>query len=270
MMGAIRRLCLSLMFVCAVGCRHHDAGLSPRGLPGDGGGGNGARDAADARLDASPRPDGAPLSWEPHPGIAGPPASVGCADGTREGFTDPAAWRAIAGCAGAWTVPGLHSPWARAPQCARTAGNHGSNPMGNGCSIADLCAAGWHVCEGGDDVRGSSPTECESAAPAGFAVFFVSRAGASQYGLCSARSGVEGAADPAYDEAFTNDLHGCGSFGPSEVPLCQPFDRRMSFVDCLGTGGIWACGAADDHLAEANLVFKTGLGLGGALCCLDR
>ena len=36
-------------------------------------------------------------------------SAVGCADGQREGFTDLAMYPDIAGCSGAWTIPGIHT-----------------------------------------------------------------------------------------------------------------------------------------------------------------
>ena len=259
---------LALLLVGGLGCRYHGGGVARALGPLDGAaaddGGSDDRDGGSDR----PRLDAAELSPLPPRGFVGPPETVGCADGSREGFIDPAAWRAIAGCSGAWSVPGVRSPWARAPQCQRAAGNGGKQADGAGCSVADLCAEGWHVCEDGEDVRRHSPTDCESAVPPGFAAFFLTRAAASAYGLCTT------------DPNFENDLHGCGSFGQPELPGCQPLDRRLSFVDCLlSSSGPddnlqspargWSCGAADQHLSEANLATKAGATLGGVLCCRD-
>jgi hypothetical protein len=247
------------------GCRYFGAGIDP--------GAAGAADAAalpdsapDDAPDAAPdqrRPDLPPPSPEPPPGFAGAPAVVGCADGTREGFVDPAAWRRIAGCSGAWSVPGVRSAASRARQCGGAAGNSSEPPSGPGCSVADLCAAGWHVCEDGEDVRRSSPTGCESAIQPRFAAFFLTRAGATAYGLC------------APDTMLDNDVHGCGSYGQAEVAGCQPLNRRLTFADCLASApgaegaAVWACGGPDHHLGEAALVTKATSALGGVLCCLD-
>src|ERR1043166_4724932 len=75
------------------------------------------------------------------------PADVGCSDGTREAL---ASFATIAACAGAWSVQGVIEDVA--PACARAAGNTGTNVAGTGCNVADLCAEGWHVCHGKDDV----------------------------------------------------------------------------------------------------------------------
>jgi hypothetical protein len=126
-----------------------------------------------------------------------------------------------------------------------------------GCSAADLCAAGWHLCRNPDDVAAhSSSGGCEGAVVAGEQRFFLVAVGASPMGIC------------APDGTASNDLHGCGGLGQAEAETCAPLSRRMGFADCLATGGTWSCGQSDaDSLGEAALVTKPGLGLGGALCC---
>jgi len=256
-----------LPLLLLAGCRYFDAGvdraLAPPAdaAPAPGGDAGGVDGAIDQR-----RPDAPPPSPEPPApptAVMGAPSLVGCSDGSREGFADPAAWKHIAGCSGAWSVPGVRGPDGSQPRCARAAGNTGTLASGMGCSAADLCADGWHVCRDGEDVRHNSPTECESAIDPKYAAFFVTQAGASSYGLC------------APDPALQNDLHGCGSFGQPEVGGCQPLNRRLSFVDCLASrvqvdaAPVWSCGDASSHLAEATLVTKTSSALGGVLCCHD-
>jgi hypothetical protein len=249
----------------ALGCRQLDAGLE-HSLDAPGVLDSPPPPDADAESDADepgrdarlPRAEAPPQSWDPAPGVSGPPTEIGCADGTREGFTDAKAWHDIAGCAGSWNLVGLQDPLARAPQCARTAGNTGANQRGEGCSVADLCAEGWRVCEDSDDVAASSPTGCESASPEGYAAFFIVRAGASWLGVCGPQAG------------WTNDLHGCGSWGRAESESCWPLSRRLDFAKCDESDGIWVCGGASDHLIEGQFVSKRGPGLGGALCCRAR
>jgi hypothetical protein len=147
----------------------------------------------------------------------------------------------------------------REPRCARQGGNGGPRAAdGQGCSIADLCAAGWHVCRDAAEVARASPTGCESAVVFGETRFFVVAAGASAQGICLP------------DPAAANDLHGCGGdpLGQPEGAGCAPLERRMGFADCAATG-VWSCGTADDHLREAALVTKSDSTLGGALCCRD-
>ena len=270
MMVALRQpSSASLVLLLLAGCRYFDAGVDRALIP--------PADAADApAADAGgpgdapadlPRLDGgkppSPEPPEPPTGFKGEPGTIGCADGTREGFADPAAWRDIAGCSGAWSIPGVRGPQAGQPRCGRAAGNTGIVPGGIGCAAVDLCAEGWHVCRDGDDVRRKSPTECESAIHRDFTAFFVTQAGASSYGLCAA------------DPTLQNDLHGCGSFGQPELGGCQPLNRRLSFVDCLASrievdgSPVWSCGDASRHLGEASLVTKSSSALGGVLCCRD-
>jgi hypothetical protein len=198
----------------------------------------------------------------------------GCADGTREGFREATSFPHIAGCAGAWSIPGLLSMETREPQC-----HHSPGQTGQGCSVADLCAAGWHVCLDANDVETHSATgSCEGILPADEVGFFLVRAGATAQGVCSP--------DPA-----PNDLHGCGTLGQPESESCAPLSRRMTFADCLATDGVWYCGdvcdsqpdggvvchaqgkietdATDESLMEALVVTKSAPTMGGALCCED-
>jgi hypothetical protein len=181
---------------------------------------------------------------------------VGCSDGTREGFADVQDWPDIAGCSGAWQVPGVIGPEGSQPRCGRAAGNTGLQADGEGCAAADLCADGWHLCRDPGEVDRRSPTGCESAVPPDEARFFLVAAGATAQGIC------------VPDPTAANDLHGCGQLGQPESPGCEPLLRRMGFADCAATG-VWSCGTADDHLREAALVTKNGPTLGGALCCRD-
>src|SRR4051794_38795283 len=91
--------------VLAAGCRVFAPGLpatddaGPQPPPAD------AAAPPDGEPDASAPDSAADLSDEQ--AIPGPPETVGCADGTREAFVSLDDWRNIAGCAGAWSVPGL-------------------------------------------------------------------------------------------------------------------------------------------------------------------
>jgi len=239
------------LFVCAVvaatGCR-----VLSSGLPGDDAALPGA---ADAGGDPLALPDDAPAAevLEP-PGQPGP----GCSDGTREGFRNYALWPNIAGCAGGFSVPGVIGPPGLKPACGLLAGDGSANPNGVGCSAADLCAAGWHICQDGTDVVNHSPTgDCESCVPAGEPRFFLVSSGASPMGICTP------------DRNAANDLHGCGGLGQPESAECAPLTRRMGFADCIATGNVWACGTAVQGTQEAALVTKAGPTLGGVLCCMD-
>lgn len=192
-----------------------------------------------------------PLAFE-QPGVPGP----GCSDGTREGFRDSSMWPIIAGCAGGFSEPGVIG--SLKPACALRAGDNSSNPAGKGCSAADLCDVGWHVCSNGPDVRAHSPTgDCEGCVLAGEPRFFLVAIGATPTGICTS------------DRTATNDLHGCGGLGEPGSPDCPPLSRRMGFADCRATDGAWSCGTASESLEEAAVVTKSGPTLGGVLCCKD-
>ena len=210
---------------------------------------------ADPALTPAAPPTIEPWSTELPRTEDGAPGDVGCADGTREGFLDFDHWPWIAGCAGGFRIPGLGFGPGQSPQCQREAGNTGADPSGVGCSVADLCAPGWHVCADAAEVASRSDSGCEGAVPAGFALFFAVRAGASADGICA----------PGLD--FRNDVHGCGSFGEPTHATCAPLDHKLSVTLCRTTGGLWSCGSTDDHLQETEHVSKPGPALGGALCC---
>jgi hypothetical protein len=88
----------------------------------------------------------------------GTPSSAGCADGTREAFTDTIAHPDIAGCAASWPLSSL-----RAAKTGHACGN-GLGP----CTVpADACGTGWHVCAappyGPGDIAGKvTASECEA------------------------------------------------------------------------------------------------------------
>ncbi|MCA9518912.1 MAG: hypothetical protein KC635_28445 [Myxococcales bacterium] len=176
---------------------------------------------------------------------------TGCADGTREGFVDIAPFPDIAGCSGAWSVPGVVT--AAAPACGRRAGDDGELPSGAGCNVADLCAEGWHVCaDFGDVADATSFGGCEGAVTTSEPLFFVTRQGSLGNAACPLFGGG------------ANDLFGCGSLGNAPGAGCAPLDRTSGDL-CLALGPPWACGA--DAANEANNVTKTGSDAGGVLCC---
>src|SRR5262245_15730944 len=138
--------------------------------------------------------------------------AAGCADGQREGFTDVAAFPGIAGCSGAWTIPSIHTvdPGTApacpglatvdttVPACGRAAGDDGDNPSGTNCNVADLCAIGWHVCTGADDVAGSSPSGCSGAtADDDPPLFFATRQTSNGCGQCATGASADASCDSA-------------------------------------------------------------------------
>ena len=253
------------------------------------------------QLAVPPEPDPEPFV-SPAPADAGQPPELvdagqppvvdagvgdpwGCADGTREGFTSVTAYPSIAGCSGAWTVGGVTRS-TMAPTCARKGGNTSPNVEGNGCSAVDLCAGGWHVCRGKDEVALKAPSGCADAVPVGApdkSLFFAVDQHSLSNSVC--------AADPAGD----NDVFGCGNLGTQLTPdkLCGPLNRALASMNSNSCGfneaepnlGPWQCiGTADSHLHEGAIVTKKGCAAlscsydgrsvgnsdkGGVLCCRD-
>jgi hypothetical protein len=186
------------------------------------------------------------------------PRSLGCADGTREAFADPARFPAIAGCAGAWSVPGLVTMESRAPACGRAAGNDAGNTAGAGCTVEDLCADGWRVCGGARELGALGVTCAEAGIPASSAggpLFFATRQRGTPPTSCSP------------DEATTsNNLHGCGNFGRAEDAGCAPLNRQIEHSVCAANPP-WACSESTGIMSEATVVTKSGPSGGGVLCC---
>src|SRR5450432_633381 len=198
-------------------------------------------------------------------GAAGATAhpEIGCSDGTREGYLDESKYPNIAACAGAWAEPGLASMASRTPQCDRRAGNDGDKDDGRGCSVADLCASGWHVCETGKAVLAAAGLTGCADALAPFAnnqpVFFVSRQRA--VGLDCDDTTQTGA----------NNVYGCGNIGSAaDKASCAPFTHMLRDSDCQ-VEPPWVCadGPVSTASTEYNVVTKETSAHGGALCCKD-
>jgi hypothetical protein len=172
----------------------------------------------------------------------------GCSDGSREGFTDIATHPEVAACSGGWSVPGILST--TTPVCDHNSGDDSNNTSGAGCSVADLCAPGWHVCASSSDFTLHSPAGCSGLAAAS-GLFFASR----QSGPGSKNCG-----------AGANDLFGCGTIGPAPSGNCSPFSQFSNDL-CSSLGTPWSCGS--DGFQEANNVTKASSAKGGVLCCLN-
>jgi hypothetical protein len=219
-------------------------GLGPGGSFAGGGGNGGDSNGAD---------DGGNRTDAPTP-------IAGCADGTREAFTDEARFPSIAGCAGAWSVAGLLSERSMAPGCARAAGNDGSNLTGSDCTVEDLCADGWHVCRGASELT-LLGVACQDAGipPAnagGGAMFFATRQRGTAPTGCSPDATTGG-----------NNLHGCGNFGRVEDPGCAPpLDRQIESTICAANPP-WTCNDPASIMTEATVATKSGVAAGGVLCC---
>ncbi|MGI5829661.1 MAG: hypothetical protein ACOX8U_05780 [Bradymonadia bacterium] len=205
--------------------------------------------------------------------------NVGCADKTREGYLDIGVYDKIAACGGAWTVPGIHHN--EGPSCNRQAGNDGNNRMGEDCNVEDLCAEGWHVCLGRNDLRSRTTLGCGNimqGVHAGTLAFFLTRTSSTGNHRC--------APDTIGQPINNNDIFGCGNLGyelklagQEVIDLCDPLTRASHNV-CYTlqtpeySRDVWDCGdrnVSDDTINEAAIVVKKDPDkYGGVLCCMDH
>ncbi len=186
------------------------------------------------------------------------PEIVGCADGTREGFLDLVRFNNIAACGGAWTIPGIHHD--EGPACKRNSGNTSSNPEAKGCNIEDLCAEGWHVCLGRDDVRTRSESGCNGIldnVDQNKPWLFITRTSSRGSLLCDP--------DTVGVPLNMNDIFGCGNFGCyatgndcdplklSSHNLCSALRNKCG---CVKEGGSVKCNEA----SSGNPCYGGGVG----------
>ncbi len=234
----------------------------------------------------------APSRAAPGPDPAAPLSPEGCADRSREGFVDIATYPTIASCGGAWNVPGAFHD---APVCARAAGNDGVNEAGAGCNVEDLCADGWHVCFGPDDIATRTGGRgCVDAVAADYpnhgsgqvtapippgGAFFMTRTSGSGTGNCD--EVVNG-----FPQSF-NDIFGCGTMGTMPQANCTPLNRfghnQCSALQTYNAQGYaatafgynanewaWFCNDGANGTNESKFVVKTRADdQGGVLCCKD-
>jgi hypothetical protein len=236
-------------------------------------------------------PPPTPTSPTPYPPPLISAYAAGCADGYREGFVDISLYPTIAGCSGAWSIAGVnptnpgHAPACPTvptydtvdPACWRLGGNNGPIPSGEGCNVADLCALGWHVCNGAVDIAEHSPTGCVGATlPGDPLLFFASRqsstgcrtcaTGENLSLACNSATCVEGCASSA---AVSNDVFGCGSLGDSAgLSDCGPIDRFSDNL-CSALSPDWSCQDDGTGLCEAYTIVHRAPVHGGVLCCRD-
>ena len=203
---------------------------------------------------------------------------AGCADGTREGFADMLTYQFIAACNGAWDQPGIFD---MPPGCNRQAGNDGANAAGVGCTVSDLCAPGWHVCYGRDDVLLRNKEGCLGVMDGATSpVFFTTQMSST------------GAFECSTGQNSANDLFGCGDLGcnfssnPTAQQKCAPLIMSSHDLckglrndgDCgdwcnhLGKypalDNAWSCGT-DTEKEALNVVKSHPDQQGGVLCCMD-
>jgi hypothetical protein len=196
--------------------------------------------------------------------------NIGCADGTREAFKDILAYPRIAGCSGAFKVPGILE--SVPPSCGRGGGNDGKNPLGSECNASDLCAERFHVCASAAEVAERSTNGCAGARDAPAATFFATRqSGPGCFECatggdpnCEQRACHAGCAP---GQNMADDLFGCGNVGSRAKPSCAPLDRTSGNT-CVSIGSSWHC-RGGTTFEEAVLVTKPETTGGGVLCCED-
>jgi hypothetical protein len=185
-------------------------------------------------------------------GGGGGASPIGCSDGSREYFTSLAMYPSIAGCSGGWSVKGLVSNAAMQPQCNREGGNDGAQPDGNGCSVTDLCAAGWHVCDDKLEVAVKALGGCPMSTATG--LWIVRAGGPTQTTDCSGPG--------------LNNLFGCGmGVGAASDANCTPLTHVLTHAPCNNSPP-WNCGGFV-ATAETEEVTKGSPDNGGVMCCED-
>ena len=197
----------------------------------------------------------------------------GCADGTREGFTDRTRFPRIAGCSGSWALPGIFPaiPASASPSCA-TLGNSSAAPP-SGCASSNLCAPGWHICNGGEVIPRTESMGC-SVGDYAASSFFAAAVSGTGCGRCALRSntGTAGcstiscASTCREDGNLNNDFFGCGNTGSASVIGACDGLNRFSEDQCAALGPSWSCPSMG---GESRTVVKTSNANGGVLCCRD-
>jgi hypothetical protein len=262
-----------------------------QGAPEGSDAGRAADSGTPPRFDAGPPPPvdaGAPTpdAGQTHP-------DNGCADGTREGYLSLTRYPGIAACAGAWSVPGLTAAGASqgpvVPTCGRLSGNSSGNPEGSGCSAADLCQAGWHICLGSAEVLANAPAGCADAVPAdtpddnnaNYVLFAVVQHSFNN-SICNEVAGND------------NDIFGCGRFGQQLSPgnncgvlnqtLASTQPNSCGYSQAIPSNGPWQCqgsnswnegdfvtknGCPNNSCSEGGYAFGSS-DKGGVLCCRDH
>ncbi|MCA9706420.1 MAG: hypothetical protein KDK70_11270 [Myxococcales bacterium] len=180
-------------------------------------------------------------------GTTGPLPASGCADGEREALVDEVMYPDIAACGGGWSIPGVLTG---TPLCNNQGGDDGPLPNGMGCTIDDLCAEGWHLCQSAMEVADAGITSCSELTWDGS--FFATRQSSMAMDTCSA--------------VGTNDVFGCGDIGLTAIVNCNPLNRSTGNL-CGELPAPWECDVEAN--SEAEFLLKEAPELGGALCCRD-
>lgn len=220
--------------------------------------------------------------------------TTGCADGQREGFVDATRFPTVAGCNGAWTVPGISNfapqvapscaPYkphdTRYPTCNRQAGDDSpTHSNGTGCSAEDLCADGWHVCLSAADF-GQTKALCTQANPIGSPPqLWLSRQSSTGFQKCATGTStssncnsVSGEVGCLQTELISNDVFGCGNYGATLAgKTCGNFNRFSdNLCSAIASFG-WSCNptGTENGLCETYTIVHNNPATGGVLCCRD-
>ena len=182
----------------------------------------------------------------------------GCSDGTREGYHDAVAEPDIAACAGGFQVPGVLGPAANSPACNRVSGNSSVNPAGTGCSVADLCASGFHVCADAADVTARAKSKVCPSDVGTDPSFFATSQRMTADPVCTS------------DTSQQNNLAGCTNSlvwtQPAGGKGCDPLNGILKVSGC-DVAPSWECAGTGND--EGAVVTKTDSTAGGVLCCRD-
>lgn len=212
--------------------------------------------------------------------------AIGCADGTREAFTDRTAFPHIAACAGPWAVPGIFPavPPSTAAACATLGNSSTSAPAnGAGCASSNLCAVGWHVCNGGEVMPRTANAGCVATAFPSRTFFAASVSGPGCFRCALPSNTVTGdrctnaacadncrsstcSLDCRESDDLNNDFFGCGTIGYGAPTACDGLDRTPGNNCEAVPGTTWRC---EGPAAESITVTKVGSANGGVLCCRD-
>jgi hypothetical protein len=176
-------------------------------------------------------------------GPPGPPATVGCADGRREGLLDMTLFPNIAACIGTWS--GQLS--LRLPATGQACGND----LAKTCSTAaDLCASGWHLCASGGSAievtHNLTPDQCDFAGGGRYVA-----ATSHCLGLC------------VYDPSG-NEMYPCNPIGDCAEPVCCG-EACRNFGECIDA--IWPGRTHITNGRDQGCGMITSVRAGGVLCC---
>jgi hypothetical protein len=187
----------------------------------------------------------------------GDPASVGCADGQREGFADITRHRRVAGCLATWEGTKSLRDKPSGKVCGDDIkGDAKKEPDKGVCTVpADACAPGWHVCGMGgknDDLKTHTTFKaCNKEAGPGKFVAALSHGQSEE--LCPPT--------PTPDTVFP-----CMDSGYCAEPVCC--GDGCQFGKCRD--GVWK-GQTRISLGKAEGCGSvTSERNGGVMCCYDK